>query len=134
MNHLFGAHAGNQSDGMQVVCTGLHHLFGPAPEDRPEELPADQQPDRRAAQRQHRRPGPDHTRCRLLATAAAGPGLLRRRASCCCWGRQGGGDGDERDLAVGETVILLHPPLPLGGASIGTERGCQQNDRTLADG
>ena len=29
------------------------------------------------------------------------------------------------ELAVGETVILLHPPLPLLGVSIGMERGCQ---------
>ena len=36
-------------------------------------------------------------------------------------------------LAVGETVILLHPPLPLLGVSIGMERGCQQND-SIADG
>ena len=27
--------------------------------------------------------------------------------------------------AVGETFILLHPPLPLVGVSIWTERGCQ---------
>ena len=38
-------------------------------------------------------------------------------------------------LAVGETSgILLQPPLPLAGVSIGMEKGCQQNDRTLADG
>ena len=36
-------------------------------------------------------------------------------------------------LAVGETVILLHPPLTLAGVSIGMERGCQQNG-SLADG
>ena len=36
-------------------------------------------------------------------------------------------------LAVGETVTLLHPPLPLAGVSIRMERGCQQND-SLADG
>ena len=30
--------------------------------------------------------------------------------------------------AVGETVILLTPPLPLVAVSIGMERGCQQND------
>ena len=36
-------------------------------------------------------------------------------------------------LAVGETVILLHPPLPLVGVSIWTERGRQQRD-SLADG
>ena len=37
-------------------------------------------------------------------------------------------------VAVGETVILLHPPLPLLGGSIRTERGCQRNGRTLAGG
>ena len=36
-------------------------------------------------------------------------------------------------LAVGETVILLHPPLPLLGVSIGMERERQQND-SLANG
>ena len=36
--------------------------------------------------------------------------------------------------AIDETVIPLHSPLPLVGVSIRTERGCQQNDRTLADG
>ena len=36
-------------------------------------------------------------------------------------------------LAVGETVILLHAPLPLVGVSIGMKRGCHQND-SLADG
>ena len=37
-------------------------------------------------------------------------------------------------LAVGESsVILLHPPAPLVGVSIGMERGCQYND-SLADG
>ena len=36
-------------------------------------------------------------------------------------------------LAVGETVILLHPPLSLVGVSIVMERGCQRND-SLADG
>ena len=35
-------------------------------------------------------------------------------------------------LAVGETAILPHPPLPLVGLSIWMERGCQQNDRSLA--
>ena len=28
-------------------------------------------------------------------------------------------------LAVGETVILMHPPLPLLGVAIGIKRGCQ---------
>ena len=37
-------------------------------------------------------------------------------------------------VAVGETVILLHPPLPLAGVSIAMERERQQHDRTLADG
>ena len=31
------------------------------------------------------------------------------------------------ELPVGETVLLLHPPLPLVGGSKWTERGCQQN-------
>ena len=33
----------------------------------------------------------------------------------------------ELRLAVGETVILLHPPLPSVGVSIETVRECQQN-------
>ena len=37
------------------------------------------------------------------------------------------------DLAVGETVILLHPPLPVVGVSTRMCDGCQQND-SLADG
>ena len=36
-------------------------------------------------------------------------------------------------LAIGETVILLHPPLPLVGVSIAMERDRQQND-SLANG
>ena len=36
-------------------------------------------------------------------------------------------------VAVGETVILLHPPLHFSGVSIRMERGCQQND-SLANG
>ena len=32
------------------------------------------------------------------------------------------------ELAIGETVTLLHRPLPSCGISIGMERGCQQND------
>ena len=31
-------------------------------------------------------------------------------------------------LAVGETVVLLHPPLPLVGVSMAMERERQQND------
>ena len=38
------------------------------------------------------------------------------------------------NIAVGETVILLHPSLPLAGVPIAMERVRQQNDRTLADG
>ena len=37
------------------------------------------------------------------------------------------------ELAVGETVILLHPPLHLAGTSIVFERGRQQSDG-LTDG
>ena len=36
-------------------------------------------------------------------------------------------------VAVGETVILLHPPLPLVGVSIAMKRQRQQND-SLANG
>ena len=36
-------------------------------------------------------------------------------------------------VAVGETFILLHPPLPLVVVSTETMRECQQND-SLADG
>ena len=36
-------------------------------------------------------------------------------------------------VAVGETVIVLHPPLPFAGVSIGIKRGCHQNN-SLADG
>ena len=43
-------------------------------------------------------------------------------------------DVDLARLAVDETVILLHPPLPLVGVSIVMERERQQNDRTLANG
>ena len=43
------------------------------------------------------------------------------------------GAKDALDLAVGETVSLLHPPLPLVGVSMGIERGCQHNG-SLADG
>ena len=32
----------------------------------------------------------------------------------------------EVTIAVGETVILLHPPPPLAGVSIEMERRCQQ--------
>ena len=31
-------------------------------------------------------------------------------------------------LAVGETVILPHPPLPLACVSMSVGKGCQQND------
>ena len=43
-------------------------------------------------------------------------------------------DDRRQPWAVGESsVSLLHPPLPLAGVSIWTERGCQQND-SLTDG
>ena len=40
---------------------------------------------------------------------------------------------DMAELAVDETVILPHPPLPSVGVSTGMERGCRQID-SLADG
>ena len=36
------------------------------------------------------------------------------------------------NLAVGETIILLHPLLPSVGVSIGMDRECQQNDSLAA--
>ena len=36
-------------------------------------------------------------------------------------------------VAIGETVVLLHLPLPLAGVSIGMQEGRQQND-SLTDG
>ena len=74
--------------------------------------------------------------CRCRVAAAAG--------SVFC-GRHGAGGASRRCgavsaairpvvLAAGETVILLHPPLPLLGVSILMEGGRQQNDRSLANG
>ena len=40
---------------------------------------------------------------------------------------------DSAEVAVGETVILLHPLLPSAGVSIGMEKERQQND-SLANG
>ena len=41
----------------------------------------------------------------------------------------------EQHLAVGKSSVnLLHPPLPLVGVSMWTERGCQQSDDSLANG
>ena len=40
---------------------------------------------------------------------------------------------DRVELAVGETGILLHPPLPLAGASMWMEKERQLNE-SLADG
>ena len=40
----------------------------------------------------------------------------------------------ELGLAVDKTVILLHPPLPLVGASIVMGRERQQSDGTLVNG
>ena len=62
------------------------------------------------------------------AAAAAAADLGLGEVECSC--------GDEEcgaGIAVGETVILLHPPPPLVGISIRTEKRCQQND-SIADG
>ena len=45
-------------------------------------------------------------------------------SGCCC-------PGPPTTVAVGETVILLHPPLLLSGVSIGIKRGSR---RRLDDG
>ena len=49
-------------------------------------------------------------------------------ASCAAFS-----ETSEYHLAISETVILLHPPLPLVGVSIVVERERQQND-SLAEG
>ena len=48
----------------------------------------------------------------------------------CRWADRADGPAE---LAVGETVILLHLPLPSVGVPIRMQRGCQYND-SLADG
>ena len=60
--------------------------------------------------------------------------ITKRKFGSPAAGAQSGPATSEPCLAVGETVILPHPPLPLVGVSIAMERGRQQNDRTLADG
>ena len=62
--------------------------------------------------------------------AAASHGVLRLRVDLAGHGAQ---DPWGVKIAVGETVILLHPPLPLVSVSIGTKRVCHQND-SLANG
>ena len=46
----------------------------------------------------------------------------------------GGGLGQRNLIAVAETVILLHPPLPWVSVSIAMERERRHNDRTLVNG
>ena len=48
--------------------------------------------------------------------------------SPCCGGSRTGASTAAIDLAVGEAVILLHPPPPLVGVSIGMERERHKND------
>ena len=70
----------------------------------------------------------DWTGCALAGqdAQAAGPG--------CVNGDKISG-ATQADAAVGESyAIPLRPPLPLVGLSIRMERGCQHNDRTLANG
>ena len=60
------------------------------------------------------------TSCRINGQAPAGTNAM-------CW------SGNAAvAVAVDGTVILLHPPLPLVGVSIGMERGRQQNDSLAA--
>ena len=49
------------------------------------------------------------------------------------FGRLSGMTKSVHTCAIGEAVVLLHPPLPLVGVSIETMRERQQND-SLADG
>ena len=74
----------------------------------------------------------------LTAAMWTGPDALRD-AGYDDWhqaGRSGGGAQvglPPVSIAIGETVILLTPPLPLVGVSIDMARECEQND-SLADG
>ena len=61
---------------------------------------------------------------RAAAVAALQARAAPRWTACCT---------NTARLAIDETVILLHPPLPLVGVSIAMEREHQQND-SLANG
>ena len=54
--------------------------------------------------------------------------LQHNGPGCLGFGANTPGSPTGRHLAVDETVILLHPPLPLAGVSIVMERERQQND------
>ena len=61
--------------------------------------------------------------------------LLERAGRDGLYGAAGPLGAGRSGRAVGQSsVILPHSALPLVGVSIGTERECQHNDRTLADG
>ena len=63
--------------------------------------------------------------CGFVLTAAA-PCSASSAARTLVWST-----AIDTRLAVGETVILLHPPLPLAGVSTVMERERQQNDRLV---
>ena len=69
-----------------------------------------------------------------IATERSGTTRPKGRTSSGAPARSPRTAGPPRLAAVGETAILLHPSLPLVGASIRMERERQQNDRTLAKG
>ena len=62
-----------------------------------------------------------------------GQAEVRDRAVCDQIGRDGGALVGAGRLAVDETVILLHPPLPVVDVAIAMEKERQQNDN-LVDG
>ena len=81
-----------------------------------------------------------------LPSSPASPPLHPAVPACRCFGVSEGANRPREQPAssmstsicgvqpaVGETVILLHPPLPLVGASMAMERERQQKD-SLADG
>ena len=85
-----------------------------------------------------------HCNCKLTpATTAARIVLSQRQRRRCVRGRAATDNGlalhpaapaaGRARIAVGETVVLPHPPLPLVDVSVVMERGCQQID-SLADG
>ena len=63
----------------------------------------------------------------LITSGCCAPQLLSTRGIPCWMSNEGSDSGRggaaAAEAAVGETVILWHPPVPLSGVSIGINRG-----------
>ena len=64
----------------------------------------------------------------MTAGTPSSTGSFASRRKAYRWG----GTLAPDSCAVGEAVILLHPPLPSVGVSMETTRECQQNDSPAA--